>query len=128
MLVKVLFIWGFLLFIFSRFLFYLFTFLFSQAGLGINAELLSALILVLFAGFACYKGVITLSKSEKINKLFTPIIVGFGIVFISLLFNAIFSFIILGQLDSGYSIGLLRFIASVAGGYIAVLKVSSRNS
>lgn len=127
-LLKQILIWGFLLFMVSRFLLYLLAALFTLIGLTTVAGLLSALFVALFAGLAGYFSIRSLSNSNNINKLFTPLIVGFGIIIISQLFNAIFSFILLRQFDFGYSIGILRLITGIIGGYIAAMKTAPNST
>lgn len=112
----------------SRFVLYLLATLFTLIGLTTAADLLSALFVALFAGLAGYFSVRSLSGSNNINKLFTPLIIGFGIIINSLLFNAIFSYILLRQFDFGYSIGVLRLIAGIIGGYIAAMKTAPNST
>lgn len=127
-LIKLFLFWGFLLFIFSRFLFYLYSSLFFVFGFGINSYLFSAFLILLFSGFASYKGIISLNKTRNnINKIYSPIIMGFGIVFTSLLFEATLNFILFRILNFGYSLGILRLVACIIGGYIAAYRSPSPN-
>lgn len=124
-LTKQILLWGLLLFIVSRFFLYLLAALFTLIGLSDIADLLSALLVALFAGFAGYMGLHLLSKNNQINKLVTPLIFGLGIVVTAQLFNAVLNLLMLGQLNIGYNLGLLRLVTGVIGGYIAAARTNS---
>lgn len=116
---KVIIIWGFLLFAVSNGALFLLSTVLGQ----ITAIIATVPIAVLFAGFAGYKAAMALRGTPGTEKKNQLTITGASVAFFSALLSGALNYFLTGQFN--FSAGLFTLVAAAIGGYVAERKSGS---